>query len=113
MDSEEKDTEQGHGDSFHGDPSIPYIDIHVNNIHVEEDSKKKTRKKILPIFNHHQLKTKIFQVKRIQDHFSMDEILKSLQYVIDGGGEDAEVSNTFNLCEDDIGESNREANSTS
>jgi hypothetical protein len=32
----------------------------------------------------------------------MDEIVKSLQYIIDGGGEeDAEVSNTVNLfCED-------------
>jgi hypothetical protein len=40
--------------------------------------------------------------KKLKDHFSMDEIVMSLQYIIDGEGKDAEVSNTVNLCEDDI-----------
>jgi hypothetical protein len=26
--------------------------------------------------------------KKLKDHFSMDDIVKSLQYIIDGGGED-------------------------
>jgi hypothetical protein len=45
--------------------------------------------------------------KKLRNHFSTDEILMSLQYVIDGGGEDAEVSNTVNLCGDNIEESKR------
>ena len=38
----------------------------------------------------------------------MDEIIvKSLQYIIDSEREDAEVSNTVNLCEDDIEDGGR------
>jgi hypothetical protein len=37
----------------------------------------------------------------------MDDIVNSLQYIIDGGGEDAKVFNTVNLCEDDIEDGGR------
>ena len=59
LDSKEKQIEKGHGDPFIssflkecGALGDSYIKIQV-----EED--------LLPIFSHHQLKTKIFQVQRI------------------------------------------------
>ena len=45
--------------------------------------------------------------KKLKDHFSIDDIIKSLQHIIDGGGEDAKVFNTVNLCEDDIEDGGR------
>jgi hypothetical protein len=67
MDSEEKEIEEGHGDLFKrsslkecGALGDSYIDIFTL-----KKTRKKTRKKILPIFNHHQLKSKFFQVQRI------------------------------------------------
>jgi hypothetical protein len=39
--------------------------------------------------------------KKLKDHFSMDDIVSSPQYIIDCGG--AKVFNTVNLCEDAIG----------
>jgi hypothetical protein len=66
MDSEEEEIEEGHGDPFKSSflkECGPWAIVVL--IFTFKKTRKKTRKKILPIFNHHQLKTKIFQVQRI------------------------------------------------
>ena len=110
MDSEEKEIEEVHGDPFKssflkecGALGDSYIDIHV-----EEDSEEdpEEEKQDLPSSENWQDVLE-WLYEKLKDHFSMDDIVKSLQYIIDGGGEDAKVLNTVNLCEDDIEDGGR------
>ncbi len=101
MDSEEKEIEEGRGDLFKssflkdfGALGDSYIDIHV-----EEDSEEDpdedtsnfqpslTENQDLPSSENWQ-DVLGWLYKKLKDHFSMDDLVMSLQYIIDGGGED-------------------------
>jgi hypothetical protein len=100
MDSEEMEIEEGHGDSFKssflkkcGDLGDSYIDIHVEEDSEEdpdEDTsnfKKPTKNQDLPISDNWQDVLE-WLYKKLKAHFSMDDLVMSLQYIINGGGED-------------------------
>jgi hypothetical protein len=117
MDSEEKEIEEGHGDPFKssflkecGALGDSYIDIHVEE-DSEEDPEEDTSNFQPSSTENQDLPSSEnlleWLYRQLKDLFSMDDILKSLQYFIDGGGEDAKVFNTVNLCEDDIEDGGR------
>ena len=89
-----------------------YIDIHVEEDSEEDPEEDTSNFQPLLTENQDLPSSENWQdllewlYKKLKDLFSIDDIVKFLQYIIDGG-EDAMVLNIVNLCEDDIEDGGR------